>query len=434
MSSTFTRQFSQSLVTKILMIVLRLAKNAILARVLGPMDRGIFSLVSSLPELIMTVGNCGIINAAAYQAANETVSTKKLFANINLALLLLAVLLLAIALFWVHQEWLVKDDVQTLLAYQWPIALATVLVLYKTVNINLLNVLNRITSVNLFSLFESLLPLLLFLGFWWLAGVTPLLAAVYAWLLGLAILAVFSSLGRGNCWRIRFDPPVQRQLFSYGSRSYFDSLFLKLLLRVDFLFVSAMVGAKGLGYYAMASAAAELLLVVPNSLAIPLYSSLLKNGGQSKDQTVAMVLRMLLATMTVLALLVFLLGKPLILVLFGKEYLPAYIPMSLLLPGLVALSVAGPARLALLGENRPGAVSVIGGLSLLVDIVFNLLLIPLWGINGSAIAATASYLCGAICTAILFIHQFHLQPSDIFLLRRTDLDIVVKTFNKILHR
>ena len=426
LKNTFARQFSYSLLTKIFMIVLRMARNAILARVLGPADRGVFSLLSSLPEMVMTAGNCGVANAAAYYAANDPGRRRRLFENINSTLFFMAVVLFGASLLWVQQTWLVKGDVQTILAYKWYVAAGTVLVLYKAVNYNLLNVLNLVAQVNFFSLLESLLPLVLFLVFWLAFAVTPILAAVYSWFLSLAVVALLSSYGRGHFLTMRIDAPVQRDLFSYGSRSYFDSLFLKLLLRLDFLFVSAMVGAEGLGYYAMATAAAELLLIVPNSLAIPLFSFLLKTGIKEKNATIATLLRLLFAGMIVLALLFWVFGKLLILVFFGKDYLPAYLPMVLLLPGLVGLSFVTPIRLALLGENRPGAVSIIGGLSLVMDVVLNYLLIPSWGIEGAAFAATVSYVFGAIALSLLFLRLFDLRPRDVLLVRIADIKEVLR--------
>lgn len=415
------RQFSLSLLTKIIRIVLRLLRNGILARVLGPADRGVFSLIISLPVLIMTVGNCGIANSSAYQVANATSSPRRLFRNINFTLFAIGAALLLVSLFWVQQDWLVKDEVEKILCYRWHIAFATVLVMYSVVNFNLLNVLHRIVRYNLFSLFESLLPLLFFVILWWSFGVAPLLAAVYSWFGSLVVIAILTCQGRGNCMKMRFDLDVQKELFRYGGRSYFDTLFAKLLLRIDFLFVSAMVGAEGLGYYAMATAAAELLLVVPESLGISLFSFLYKKGGLDKDATVATVLRLLFWAMIILALLFAVFGKILILFLFGRDYFPAYMPLLLLLPGLVALGYSTPVRLALLGEDRPGTVSIITGTSLGLNIVFNLIFIPVWGISGAAIASSITYGFGAVALSVVFLRWFNLGLRDILLVRFADI-------------
>ena len=51
-SSDYIRQLLFSIGTKLAMLALRLLRNVLLARILGPADRGLFALLSALPELI----------------------------------------------------------------------------------------------------------------------------------------------------------------------------------------------------------------------------------------------------------------------------------------------------------------------------------------------------------------------------------------------
>lgn len=428
------RQFGQSLFTKIVMTLLRLTRNAILARALGPADRGFFSLICSLPEMIMTAGNCGLATSAVYQVANSKEEEKTLFGTINVTLLVLSILLIFVSLIVVNQDWIVKDQVDKVLEYKWYIATATVLLLSKTVNINLLTVLNRITSANVFFLMESLLPLLLFLFLWLGVKMDALLAATYSWIGSLTLIAIFSRLRLKHSFSLRFNPSIQRDIFSYGWRGYFDTLFSKLLLRIDFIFISAMIDTKALGYYAMATAAAELLLNIPNSLALPLFSFFMKKGDKKKDETIAKVLRFLLCAMVVVSVVFACVGKILIILLFGFAYLPAYEPLLLLLPGIVAISYISPVRLTLLGNNRPGTISVISGLALLINIVLNLILLPSLGINGVAIAASIAYCFGAASLLYVYISSNGLRLQETLLLNKNDMQFMLNEMKKIRRR
>ncbi len=59
----------------------------------------------------------------------------------------------------------------------------------------------------------------------------------------------------------------------------------QVLLRSDFLFIGALLGSTALGHYAMASAAAELLLIVPEAVTTPLMKRLLQQDSDMQRLT-----------------------------------------------------------------------------------------------------------------------------------------------------
>ena len=50
--SHYLKHLALSMGTKLAMIALRLLRNVLLARILGPSERGLFALLSTLPDLI----------------------------------------------------------------------------------------------------------------------------------------------------------------------------------------------------------------------------------------------------------------------------------------------------------------------------------------------------------------------------------------------
>ena len=58
-----------SMGTRLAMIGLRLLRNVLLARLLGPADRGLFALLSTLPDLIAALTSGGLNTAVGYEAA-----------------------------------------------------------------------------------------------------------------------------------------------------------------------------------------------------------------------------------------------------------------------------------------------------------------------------------------------------------------------------
>jgi O-antigen/teichoic acid export membrane protein len=60
----YLKHLALSMGTKLAMIALRLLRNVLLARILGPSERGLFALLSTLPDLISAATSGGLNSAA----------------------------------------------------------------------------------------------------------------------------------------------------------------------------------------------------------------------------------------------------------------------------------------------------------------------------------------------------------------------------------
>lgn len=415
-----------SLGTRLIMIALRLLRNILLARLLGPAERGLFALLSALPELIGAVTSGGLNSAVAYRAARQP-DMGVLLTYVLVYGCALASLLTLAGLVLLQLSGQPLAVMQQLGILAWLLLLAVPLTIGKSALLTLHNADGRVGPFNALRLLESLLPLLLFVGLWVLFPQAALEAAVGSWLLGLLVVVVIGWcwLGRFHQLRLRWQAEAQQQLFHYGARSHPDVLFQQILLRADYLLIGVMLPAADLGYYVMASAAAELLLIVPEAVTTPLMKRLLQQGDGIERLT-PLALRLTASVMLLACLSMALIGEWLIVSLFGVAYAPAYPALLWLLPGLFGLCYASILRLDLLGKQRPGALSFITGVGALLNFILNLWLIPHSGIVGAAIASSVAYLLVTLGMLGLYCHlggvawwrTLLLLPEDIRLLRR----------------
>jgi O-antigen/teichoic acid export membrane protein len=200
---------------------------------------------------------------------------------------------------------------------------------------------------------------------------------------------------------LQWDRASQKELLRYSARSHPDLLFQQVILRSDYLFIGALLGSTALGHYAMASAAAELLLIVPEAVTTPLMKRLLQQGDGIERLT-PLALRLTATVMLGSCLSMALIGEWLIVTLFGAAYQPAYPALLALLPGLFGLCYASILRLDLLGKDRPGSISLLVGLGALLNLALNLLLIPTYGIVGAASASSIAYLAVTVALLVLY--------------------------------
>lgn len=400
--NSYMRHLALSMGTKLAMIALRLLRNVLLARILGPSERGLFALLSTLPDLISAATSGGLNSAVGYQAAKQRDMGLLLTQVLVYGCLLAGVLTLA-CVFLVREFGANLEVTMQLGLLAWLLLLAVPMTVLKSGLLTLHNASGGVGAFNALRLTESLAPLLLFLGLFWMWRDEALEAALISWLCGIALVLALGLwwLRRQHPLALRWDRSGQRELLSYSAKSHPDLLFQQLILRSDYLFIGALLGSTALGHYAMASAAAELLLIVPEAVTTPLMKRLLQQDA-GMERITPLALRLTATVMLGACLGMALIGHWLIVTLFGADYAPAYPALLALLPGLLGLCYASILRLDLLGKNRPGTVSLMMGAGAALNLVLNIVLIPAWGIVGAAAASSIAYLAVTVTMLVLY--------------------------------
>ncbi|MBV4536135.1 MULTISPECIES: lipopolysaccharide biosynthesis protein [Pseudomonas] len=400
--NSYLRHLLLSMGTKLAMIALRLARNVLLARILGPSERGLFALLSTLPDLISAATSGGLNSAVGYQAAKQR-DMGLLLTQVLIYGCLLAGLLTLVCVVLVREFGAELEITLQLGVLAWLLLLAVPMTVLKSGLLTLHNASGGVGAFNALRLSESLAPLLLFVGLYWMWQEHALEAALISWLGGIALVLVLGLwwLRRQHPLHLRWDRSGQRELLNYSAKSHPDLLFQQLILRSDYLFIGAILGSTALGHYAMASAAAELLLIIPEAVTTPLMKRLLQQDA-GMDKITPLALRLTATVMLGACLGMALIGQWLIVTLFGAEYQPAYPALLALLPGLLGLCYASILRLDLLGKNRPGTVSLMMGAGAALNLVLNLILIPTWGIVGAAMASSIAYLAVTVAMLVLY--------------------------------
>lgn len=237
----------------------------------------------------------------------------------------------------------------------------------------------------------GLAALLLFPG-----SVKPLLAAL---LLadGLAVVAGAGLLAR------RAPPPrpdraaprgLLRAAFRLGLRAY-PVLFLSyLVIRFDVLLLRALRGAEETGIYSIAAQFIDLGLILPATIAALIIPEIVKTSGSAG--IVAGRARRVLLYAAGLSLVVLIFGLPAIRLIFGKPYTGAYVPLLLLLPGFMALSVQNVIMQHFNAQGYPLFVAGFWAMAAAVNVGLNLVLIPRFGMYAAAATSSVSYVlvCG----------------------------------------
>lgn len=166
----------------------------------------------------------------------------------------------------------------------------------------------------------------------------------------------------------------------------------------DILWINALSSPLQGGYYKVAKAFMNILLVPVTPLISTTYREVAREVAGSRWGNVRYLLRsgsLLSALWTIpssLALLFF--GRWLVM-FYGEEFLPAYPVLLILLVGVIAVNIIYWGRSVLLPLGLPDYPTKVGFVAAGIQIAGMLLLVPSWGASGMAIMMSIFFLINA---------------------------------------
>jgi O-antigen/teichoic acid export membrane protein len=269
-------------------------------------------------------------------------------------------------------------------------------VIYESAT-GLLQIFDRFRSISILQAAQSVVTLLLIaLAFF---APDPLLAVVGAYMsgklitgIGIALLA-FREAARqwgGGWWRAPLGllREQRRELFRFAFSTNISATINLVNKDSEKLWVGALLGVTAAGYYKQALALANLVLIPVSPLPQATYPELAREVARKAWDNVRYVLKQgsRLAALYTGAASIFLivLGRPLIALLYGEEFLPSYPALIVLLVGLLVANTFYWNRTALLSLNLPGFPTKVNLLAAAIKIALTLLLVPRLGYVASA--------------------------------------------------
>lgn len=219
-------------------------------------------------------------------------------------------------------------------------------------------------------------------------------SATFTATLDIAVTLPIAGLGSPS-WRLL------RSTARFGIRVWARGLATFTNARIDQVIMGLIASEASLGIYAVAVNAGEVALYIPGSVAIALFPIIVSTAKDKRLELTLRVARALflitLASIAAAALA----GSALIPVVFGHRYDGSVMPFLWLLPGALGFSIMAVFGTALVASGAPGRSSLGPTAALVVGVALDFALIPPYGADGAAAAATFAFLAGGIVSTLL---------------------------------
>jgi O-antigen/teichoic acid export membrane protein len=372
------------------------ALGVLVARVLGPADTGAYNVVAAALFVSLTTATIGINVGATYRASNRSWDAGDAFRQLQLAALVVGIAAagLGVALAALTQDSLFQDvplgvvaialgALPFALSWTFTTSVALALDRYET-----FAVAPAVANGATLALAAVLTPTIGLKG--------AVIAAASGHLLNALWLAAWGrrELPRAKPGWLRRTVRELREATSFGFQGYLPQALSLLSYRADLFVLNAVAAGATVGHYAVALIVTEVGLLVPRSLAavvMPRVAAL--HAEPAEDERVMVVTKsvkhsVLLALPVGLVLAVAVLLIPIV---FGSAFSEAVGPGLILIPGVLALGVAGVLNANMIGAGHPRYALYSSLIATPVTLALYLGLIPPFEIWGAAGASTASY-------------------------------------------
>jgi O-antigen/teichoic acid export membrane protein len=423
------RNIFTTITARVLVTGLALASSMMIARILGPANRGLLALIMLLPELANSVGLLGFDQANTVFAGLEPQSGRRLvWHSVPLAAIIGSLVLIG-GIVYAQLGAPGLPDLRKVPSSLYLISLATVPFVFLTSCWGaIIRGTNRIGTTNLLEVGSKVSSLAIILFF---IGVMNLQVkgAVWAdWIQNFISVSIIGAL----LWKFKllgkptFEWGLFRRTCQFALPAYASTILGFLNYRVDQIFVAAMLPAEQLGYYVLAVGLAERLWMPTGAVANALLPHLTnsRDGAPGVSATIA---RHLVILTGVACGIVFIFSNFIVKLLYSSEFLEATAPLRWILPGVMTLTMAKVLVAELLARKRADYNVRAASVSAALNIIGNIVLIPKMGISGAALASTISYTVLSIMVTVYFLRETAL-PWRVLLPTRQDLRLYRNLF------
>lgn len=363
---------------------------SIIARQVGVEGAGTYFLAVSFTTIWSVFVDLGLANVLVREVAKDTEKAGKLLANVlGLKVLFAAGAVIAT----LATSWLLGYPAETRVM----IVIASVVMVLDSIHLVFYAVMRGFQNLK----YEAV-------GVVSGQACTIALGSVFIALrLPLPFLVV--ALVAGSAWNVAWSAWAMRRHFGVGLRFALDpaivgffwsvtvpfalaGIFSRVYSYIDSILLSKIVDVAAVGIYGVAYKIAFAFQFLPMAFAAAVYPAMSEYYHSDRErlgQLFGATLKYLLVVALPLAFGIAAIAKPAVLTVYGEPFLGSVLPLQILMISLIFAFLYWPAGSLLNASDRQAKNTTVMGVTMVTNIVLNLLLVPRFEAVGAAVAALA---------------------------------------------
>ena len=398
----YFKNTSWLLTEKIIRVVVQLFVGVLLVRYLGPEQYGLYSYAGAFVGLFATISTLGLNGIVVRELVKNNEKRDILLGTAFLLKFIGAFIVLV--LLAMVMNFTSNDRYTNVLIFI--IASATIFQSFNVIDFYFQSkVLSRfVVYANFLSLFiSSIVKILLILY------EAPLIAFAYIILFDSFILAsgfLYFYLKNGLSFASwRFDKAVALSLLRDSWPLIFSGIFVSIFMRIDQVMIKEMLNTKAIGQYAAAVRLSQSWFFIPTVIASSLFPAIVnakRVSNESYNIRLQRLFNLLVWLGIAIAIPITFFSDFLVSILYGSAYNETGNVLMIHVWAGVFVGLGVGQSKYFLANNLQKQQFILTVISAFNNVILNYILIPIWGINGAAIATLISFSIGVLVTPLIF--------------------------------
>lgn len=433
--SGFLRNVNVVFFSQIAIYGLAFALRVLLARGLGDTGLGTYSLFFLVVIVAGGIANLGVGLGNIYFLNKETYAYRALLSGS------LFVLAASSAASWVAVgAWglLYGDDLFVSGEAFWLYAAALPAVVAYVLLTSFLHGESRFFALSSIAIVQSLTGVAVAGGLWAFDEL-DVLGAIIAFTSSFLVadLVCFAVVAAGRldvAGILRPDFATLKEQIRYGAKGQIANLAQLFNYRLDQFLVAAFVSRAGVGHYTVAVGLGESVWWISSAVAMVLLPRLTGMDRDRANEVTPVICRNTLALSIIAALGLVAVSPLAIRILFGEEFDPSFLPLVLLVPGIIAASATRVLGSYLFSQGQIIYNTYATFIALGVTLALDFALIPVLEVEGAAIASSIAYTFSLVATLAWYRKVSGGSIREALFVRASDAEMYGSAVRKLLGR
>lgn len=406
---------------------IRFITSILVARWLGTEGKGLYASLIMIPNVMVSLGELGTRQSIIYYLGRRIYSLNSI---VNTAIVLISSMTVPLAFlclliynnYYVGLFPLVSQLVAILII---PITLFVKILSGVFLGLNKVGVFSKVTWIPAIIELMMCSILVYFLHLGLIGAVVSLfLGSLFTIFYGLSLVVKDVTFSLKYC-----QLSVAKAIVTKGVLFALALFIIQINYRIDIFLLKSMVPMDDIGVYSVGVSLSEILWQIPSAIAVVILARTATSNSDSQKYRVAQALRVSLLTMAVVSFTAVIVLNYLIPVLYGADYSRSIVVNRILMIGTVIFTFYKILNSRIAGQGKPLITLMLFIPCLLVKVMMNLWLVPIYGINGAAWASNISYLLASALILIAFCRIEHLSIKEVLFYKKDDFNILSRMIN-----
>lgn len=425
-----------SVLTQVPVFLLGIISGVFSTRILGEEAKGVFSLFQANYLLFVMLFSFGIQTGIVYFVSSKKYS-EQIVAGLSFAVFTVCSVLLTgmlLTAYYMDFSSYFFPEGYNSLPYVFSVVVLFILTFFNNLITSFFQAHSMFSIINRISLINSVVNAILFsIVYFFILNRDFAPSERFDYVLILTIFLVFIN---SLVWlvlylsKINVKPKMNnitsdivKKFIGYSLLIYLGTVINFFNYRLDLWIVNYFLDEKELSHYSLAANIAQIILIVAVTIASVILPKLSNETDEKKFEIFTLVSRASFSVFFILIVIAIITANFLIPLLYGKEFSPTIVPFQILAIGIFISCITQIFTIIVITLNKSKYSIYACAIGLIFTVFFDLYLIPIYNINGAAIATLISYFVIFLVTYYLIITKTEITTKNLFLLTKSDLSV-----------